>query len=124
MLSGNVTSLRLVLDWDMVMQRFAPDQPCGPAIDPEILSLSKEAIRLLWDRHKRWNALFAELSHADAASRVDHELDMRLIEREGLAVWKRIREELGRSCEVFYYSEILHTTFASPQEYEKAIDPA
>ena len=113
-------SLRLIFDWDMVLHHYSEACQAGPSIAPEALPLTSETVHALWGLHKRWSALFAELPNRDATSRLDYHLDMSGIEREGFELWTRIRTELGDSYQVAYYSELAHTTFASPAEYDRA----
>lgn len=115
-----MNSLRLICDWDMVLQHFSEAHQAGPAIAPEALPLTRESVEALWGWHKRLWSLFEEYRNSDAGSRLDFNLDLNFIEREGWELWTRIRTELGDSYQVAYYSEIAHTTFDSPEEYGRA----
>jgi hypothetical protein len=43
------------------------------------------------------------------------------LEQEGLILWKRVRDELGASYQVYFHSAILHHTFSAPEDYQRAL---
>lgn len=113
-------SLRLILDWDMVMQRLGDEGQPGSSIDPETLPLSRKTCDALWTRYRRWSTLFLN-SDDEGVTPLDRKVDWRLLEKEGLALWSKVRVELGSSYRVFYFSEILHQTFGTLEEYDRAV---
>jgi hypothetical protein len=115
----DVTSLRLILDWDMVMEHYVPGMPCGPSLEPESLPLSGSTVGALWTWHKRWSTLFL-IPDDQGTDLLDREVDWRLLEREGLELWSWVRKELGPSYQVFFHSAIDSLTFATPEEYARA----
>ncbi|MBX3469620.1 MAG: hypothetical protein KF878_22340 [Planctomycetes bacterium] len=108
-------TIRLVLDWDMVMQRYDRELP-GPVVVPEELSLSADTVAALWS----WYGAYSDLAHWSSDRGDDlHDLDWRLIEEEGLRQWSQVRAELGPSYHVYYSSLLFDETFAHPDEYER-----
>lgn len=118
MACSSLTSVRLSLDWDMVLQRYEQDVP-GPAIDPADLPLSSDTVAALW----RWYRAHAEQAFDDVSvqSALDQALDRRLVEQEGLRLWRVVQEELGPSCRVAFMSERFCGTFTTAEAYELAV---
>jgi hypothetical protein len=110
----------LVLDWDMVLQRYDHERRGAP-VDPAELPLASRTIDALW----RWYTRYSERAHAhgEHASALDRDVDWRLLEEEGLGLWRSVRDELGPSWTVAYHSSRMHETFATPAEYARAAAP-
>jgi hypothetical protein len=112
-----VDSLRLILDWDMVLQEYVPNAVCGPSISPEELPLSRPLVDALWTRYKRWSTLF--LGSDEGISPLESQTDWRLLEDEGLTLWDKLCRELGPSYKVYFHSEVRKQTFATREEYDQ-----
>ena len=103
----------------MVLQSVSPEG-YGPAVDPESLPLSAKTVKALWAWYGRWGTLFL---HDDDAMQtpLDKEVDWRLLEEEGVSLWRRVRDELAGRFDVLYYSEIRHSNFNSPEDYNRLL---
>lgn len=112
------SSLRLTLDWDMVLHRYDPGQAfSGSVVEPEELPLSPSTVEAL----RRWYRSFSDLYLRDGPRGEHDDVDWRLIEEEGVRLWRVLLGELGPGVRVYYYSELFHETFATPEEYERVV---
>jgi hypothetical protein len=113
-----MTAIRLILDWNMVLQDFYDPSRPGAAIEPTTLPLSKETIDALLARYKHWGRVCLDASEP-GDSPLDEQIERRFLDDEGLQLWKRVVTELGQAYTVHYYSEVLHRTFGTIKEYQQ-----
>jgi hypothetical protein len=93
--------LRLIADWDMVLQELDSDGCPGQAIDPRDLSLSTETC----DALSEWYSAYAEMNSEGKDSSDTKDVD--IFDQRGRELWRTVQSELSSDYQVSYYSELL-----------------
>ncbi|MGB3754944.1 MAG: hypothetical protein WBA07_01035 [Rivularia sp. (in: cyanobacteria)] len=83
-------------------------------IDPETLPLSQETI----NRLEKWAEMYDEILNEDepTLSSFSSNDEQESFEKEGINLWKQLKQELASTYEVVYFSEKLRKIIANPSE--------
>jgi hypothetical protein len=89
-------------------------------IDPATLPLSPKTSSLLEHWARMYDAQINLEDPRDALANTD-ELDADAFEHLGVTLWKRLREELAPTYEVWYFSELWQRVFQQPDDMSEHI---
>ena len=85
-------------------------------IEPEILPLSQEVITRLHNWAKAYDRRLNWADPYDSPELSQEEIDD--FDREGIDLWKQLREELAPDYEVLYFSDRFQKLLTHPSELE------
>jgi hypothetical protein len=85
----------------------------GPAFDDRQLHISS-SLRAKLDSYSKL--------HAELYFREGHpsDVDLDLLEEQGVAAWRGLRKEVGSSYDVHFYSHKFQERFTTPEEWSEA----
>lgn len=106
-------NIRLMCDYQCWPLWWDEGQQPG-VINPASLPLAQETV----ERSLAWAAMYdGLLNWDDPASSAWGEGEQEAFEQEGLALWRRLRHELGPEYHVLYFSDLYHRLFDDPTVY-------
>ncbi len=94
----------------MVIQEFCPDGTGGLEVDPVSLPLLDATVEGLWD----WHRAFSSMNFSDTDQPLD--IDVKLLDERGVAIWQAVRAELDGQFQVYYHSLRFNETFRVPED--------
>jgi hypothetical protein len=111
-LGKTVRTLILSPDWDALL--FWRDEQSQSAVDDARLPIS-DSLRA---KLRSFGALHSELYFAEGEKPSD--LDVRLLDNNGLAVWSELLKELAGLCRVLFFSHEFMESFERVEDFTTA----